>query len=169
MATKGVYFNGKLLTIPGLYATVDSTMNSSKAATGAKVVGLIGECTGGEPDTVQFFSDPSIAKKVLKSGELLTAMNKAWNPVSKTKTGVTLSGADIIAVIRANKATKGTTGIKQASAKDAAIGKVAASTSPTTTGKVTATGDYTGSENATIYIEVVSSGTAAMAETKYNW
>ena len=169
MATKGVYFNGKLLTIPGLYATVDSTMNSSKAAVGAKVIGLIGECTGGEPDTVQFFSDPSIAKKVLKSGELLTAMNKAWNPVSKTKTGVTLSGADIIAVIRANKATKGTTGIKQASAKDAAIGKVAASTSATTTGKVTATGDYTGSGNATIYIEVVSSGTTALAETKFNW
>lgn len=169
MATKGVYFNGKLLTIPGLYATVDSAMNSSKATSDAKVVAMIGECTGGEPGTVQFFSDPSIAKKVLKSGELLTAMNKAWNPVSKTKTGVTLGGADIIGVIRANKATKGTTGVKQATAKAAAIGAVVATTNPNTTGKVTATGEYTGNENITICVEITSEGTQAMADTKFNW
>lgn len=103
-----VYFNGKILTVPGAYSTIDvSAMTAKGDNDGAKVIAIIGECTGGEPGAVQFFTDPVSARKVLKSGPLLKACEKAWNPVSKTKEGVALGGADMIACIRANPATKG--------------------------------------------------------------
>lgn len=106
MATS-VYFNGEQITVPGAYSAIDVTGMSTKGdSEGAKIIGLIGECTGGEPASVQFFNDPVAAKKVLKSGELLKACEKAWNPVSKTKDGVLLGGANMIACIRSNRATK---------------------------------------------------------------
>lgn len=102
-----VYFNGELIKIPGAYSMTDASGMSTKSdGDGAKIIAFIGESTGGEPAAVQFFSEPTIAKKVLKSGELLKACEKAWNPVSKTKEGVALGGANIIACIRSNKATK---------------------------------------------------------------
>lgn len=102
-----VYFNGELITIPGAYSVTDASGMSTKSdGDGAKIIAFIGESTGGEPATVQFFSEPTSAKKVLKSGVLLKACEKAWNPVSKTKEGVKLGGANIIACIRSNKATK---------------------------------------------------------------
>lgn len=105
--SQSVYFNGELLTVPGAYSTVDTSLMSTKGDnSGAKIIAFIGECTGGEPATVQFFNEPTAAKKTLKSGELLKACEKAWNPVSKTKEGVKLGGANMIAVIRSNQATK---------------------------------------------------------------
>ena len=102
-----VYFNGELITIPGAYSMTDASGMSTKSdGDGAKIIAFIGESTGGEPATVQFFTEPTTAKKVLKSGDLLKACEKAWNPVSKTKEGVALGGANIIACIRSNKATK---------------------------------------------------------------
>ena len=102
-----VYFNGELITIPGAYSKTDASGMSTKSdGDGAKIIAFIGESTGGEPATVQFFTEPTTAKKVLKSGDLLKACEKAWNPVSKTKEGMALGGANIIACIRSNKATK---------------------------------------------------------------
>lgn len=109
---QNVYFNGELLTIPGAYSTTDvSAMSTKGDSDTAKVIALIGECTGGEPGVVQFFTEPTAARKVLKSGELLKACEKAWNPVSKSKTGVKLDGANLIACIRSNAATKSSTTI----------------------------------------------------------
>lgn len=106
MATS-VYFNGEQITIPGAYSAIDVSGMSTKGDNdGAKIIAIIGECTGGEPASVQFFNEPLAAKKILKSGELLKACEKAWNPVSKTKNGVDLGGANMIACIRSNKATK---------------------------------------------------------------
>lgn len=102
-----VYFNGDVLTIPGAYSAIDvSNLQVKSNGDGAKTIAIIGECTGGEPQVVQFFSEPTVARKVLKSGELLKACEKAWNPVSVSKEGVPLGGANTIAVIRSNAATK---------------------------------------------------------------
>lgn len=109
-----VYFNGELLSIPGAYSSVDTSLMATKDDNlGAKIIAFIGECTGGEPGAVQFFDEPVSAKKVLKSGDLLKACEKAWNPVSKTKSGVALGGANTIACIRSNKATKSKYEIKK--------------------------------------------------------
>ena len=102
-----VYFNGTVLTIPGAYSAIDTSGMATKSDdTGAKTVAIIGECTGGEPGAVQFFTEPTAARRVLKSGYLLKACEKAWYPVSATKEGVDIGGANMIAVIRSNKATK---------------------------------------------------------------
>ena len=104
---RSVYFNGELITIPGAYSSVDTSLMATKGDNdGAKIIAFIGECTGGEPEAVQFFTEPVSARKVLKSGDLLKACEKAWNPVSKTKSGVSLGGANTIACIRSNKAKK---------------------------------------------------------------
>lgn len=102
-----VYFNGDVLTIPGAYSAIDvSNLQVKSDGDGAKTIALIGECTGGEPQVVQFFNEPTVARKILKSGELLKACEKAWNPVSGSKEGVPIGGANVIAVIRSNAATK---------------------------------------------------------------
>lgn len=102
-----VYFNGEVLTIPGAYSAIDTSMMSTKNnVLGSETIAILGECTGGEPQCVQFFTEPTSARKILKSGELLKACEKAWNPVSQSKIGVSLGGANTIAVIRTNKATK---------------------------------------------------------------
>ena len=107
--SQSVYFNGELITIPGAYSTTDTSLMAIKGDNaGAKIIALIGESEGGEPGVVQFFDEPVAARSVLKSGDLLKACEKAWNPVSKTKEGVKLGGANVIAAIRANKATKST-------------------------------------------------------------
>lgn len=103
-----VYFNGSVITVPGVYSAIDTSGIETKpsAADDAKTLAIIGECTGGEPGAVQFFSEPKAARRVLKSGELLKACEKAWNPVSATKEGVDIGGANVIACIRTNAATK---------------------------------------------------------------
>lgn len=135
---KGVYFNGRLITIPGAYSMIESTMTSTKSGNVARPIAILGECTGGEPGVVQFFNEPSVAKKVLKSGMLLKGCQQAWNPVSDTKEGVELGGANLIAVIRTNMATKGRLDVLQATAKAPSIGRVVASKVATSTGTVTA-------------------------------
>lgn len=104
--SQNVYFNGEILTIPGAYSAVDTSQMTTKSATGATPIAIIGESTGGEPGSIQFFSEPTTARKVLKSGELLKACEKAFNPVSGSKIGVPLGGANVIAAIRTNQATK---------------------------------------------------------------
>lgn len=116
--SQSVYFNGELITIPGAYSSIDvSNMNTKRDGTGAKIIAIVGESTGGEPGVVHFFNEPILAKKVLKSGELLKACEKAWNPVSKTKEGLKLGGANLIACIRTNQATKSKLEIQKTGAK----------------------------------------------------
>ena len=52
---------------------------------------------------------------------MLKACEKAWNPVSKTKEGVKLGGANMIACIRSNKATKSTYSVKKQDAEKAQL------------------------------------------------
>lgn len=157
MANTGVTFNGKTFTIPGMYSTFDSSMTYSKLSdSSSKIIALIGESTGGEPNTVMFFNEPSAAKKVLKGGDLLKAANKAWNPVSKTKEGLDLGGADIIACVRVNQATQAKKVMNFVSEEEAVIGDIVASVSETSTGTVTASGTYTGDKNVTYKVEIIS-------------
>ena len=108
-----VYFNGELLALPGAYSAIDATGMSVKVSdTASKVIAFVGESGGGEPGALQLLSDPVTAKKVLKSGDLLDACNRAWNPVTSSKEGVPIGGANLIACIRTNRATKGSMTVK---------------------------------------------------------
>lgn len=101
-----VYFNGETIIVPGAYTATDVSGMIRKDTDDAKIIALIGEADGGEPGSVHFFNDYITAKNVLKGGDLLKACEKAWTPVSRTKTGVKLGGANMIACIRSNNATK---------------------------------------------------------------
>lgn len=158
MANHSVTFNGKTITKPGIYSSIESSMTYSKQDSNSQVIALIGESTGGKPDTVHFFSNPSEAKKVLKSGELLKACQKAWNPVSKTKDGLSLGGADIIACIRSNRATRAQKIVYAAEAAEAKIDEVVQKVSEETTGTVAVSGTFTGEKAVTYVIEITSSG-----------
>lgn len=114
MATS-VYFNGEQIIIPGAYSMLDVSQMNTGGASSVKLIAIMGECTGGEPGVLQFFTNPTAAKKVLKSGELLKACEKAWNPVSASKQGVPTGGAGTIGVIRTNQATKSSYVVKNAS------------------------------------------------------
>ena len=77
------YFNGNIITVPGAYSAIDTSGIATKSElSGLKTLAILGECTGGEPGAVQFFTDTVSARKILKSGELLKACEKAWNPVT---------------------------------------------------------------------------------------
>lgn len=185
--TKGVYFNGSLLTLPGAYSAMESSMTSTKSGNNAKMVALIGECTGGIPGEVLFLPEPSIAKSVLKSGDLLKAAQKAWNPVSKTKEGVSLGGANVIAVIRSNQATKGSSEVLQSytipavpgkpavpgtpaiPAVPSAIGAVTPNIGADTTGSLITSGTYIGSDDITITVTITSDSVQPLADATFNW
>lgn len=157
MANTGVTFNGKTFVIPGMYSTFDSSMTYSKLSdSSSKIIALVGESTGGEPNSVMFFNDPSAAKKVLKGGDLLKAANKAWNPVSRTKDGLDIGGADIIACVRVNQATQAKKLINFVQESAVKIGDIVASVADTSTGTITAQGTYTGDKNITYKVEVTS-------------
>lgn len=168
MANRSITFNGKTYGKPGVYSAVESTMTYSKQSEGANIIALIGESTGGEPDTVHFFNNPSTAKKVLKSGELLKACQKAWNPVSKTKDGLALGGADVIACIRSNKATRAQARIFATEAKDAVVNDVIQHLSEESTGTIAVTGSYTNASANTYIVEIVSSGEISTSGTFNN-
>lgn len=169
-SVKGVYFNGKFITLPGAYSSVESSMTVTRAGEQAKVIALIGECTGGEPGVVQFFSEPNVAKKTLKSGDLLKAAQKAWNPVSRTKQGVELGGAFTIACIRSNEATKASSEVRNAGQSVDASMESFATVADETTGGMSISGTYTGTEEKTLEVVISGgTGTAPISDMKYNW
>lgn len=163
---KGYKFNGLHVNTPGVYTKVISDMINLKTD-GAKNIAIIGEAKGGKPHEIMFIDDAEIAKEVVKGGELLTAMLKAYDPVSQTKVGLELGGADLIMAIRANEATKAKTAVTQSKEVEAKVGQVVVSKAATSTGKVTVDGKFTGNENKTFKITIISEGTKDQAAAEY--
>ncbi|MCW6701379.1 hypothetical protein NH288_04685 [Anaerococcus sp. NML200537] len=163
---KGYQFHNIRHRKPGVYSNVVSDMRIYKA-NGAKNIALIGTSKGGVPGEVKIIEDPEDAQKVLKGGNLLDAALKAYDPVVETKDGVRLGGADQIFCIRSNSASKSTGNVYQTKTVDAKIGEVIVTKHANTTGKVTASGTYTGDVNKTYKIEITSPGIKDLAEASY--
>lgn len=117
---KGHRFNGMNVNTPGVYSMVESNMQNFKT-NGAKNIAIIGESKGGVPHEIMFIDDAEIAKEIVKGGELLKAMLKAYDPVTQTKIGVSLGGADLIMAIRTNEATKATSDVKEVGSEEVAF------------------------------------------------
>jgi hypothetical protein len=94
----GVYFDGRRLIRPQAATKIDDSGMYARGLAGGNILALIGECTGGEPQAVQWFTDPSYAKAILRSGELLTAVQRAYDPSSE------VNGAYMVAAVRVNPA-----------------------------------------------------------------
>ena len=159
----GVYFNGKWILHPGAYSTIDAQDMTVMTSGSEKIIALIGTSKGGVPGQVMWFTDPIAARKVLKGGYLLKAAQKAWSP---TKDG---GGAYTIACIRANTATQSHLEVGDGVPVLSSISEVKKAVTNNSTGSVTVSGTYTGSEDKTIEIIIDSKETKALAEMTFGW
>lgn len=95
-----VFFNGRLWVSPATMSVVDDSAMANQNLSVGNVVALIGRSTGGEPKKALRFGSPSEAIATLRSGDLLTAVLKAFDPSSQT------NGPSTVVALRVNPATQ---------------------------------------------------------------
>lgn len=105
-----LFFNGRLIITPAVVSAVDDSAMANRNLTVGNVVAFIGPATGGEPKTEYRFGNPSEARAVLRSGALLDAIERAFDPSSETGAPATVVG------LRVNPATQATLYLKDAGA-----------------------------------------------------
>lgn len=103
-----VFFNGRLIVSPGTFSKVDDSALLNQNLSTGNVVCCIGASTGGQPNTGLVFGNPSDALAVLKSGELLTAVQNAFDPSNET------DGPSQVVAIRVNPAVQAALTLKDA-------------------------------------------------------
>lgn len=103
-----VFFDGQLLITPTTASAVNDDAMQNRNLTVGNAVAFLGKSTGGEPNTVLSFDSPDVAKRVLRGGELLTAVLKAFDP--STETGA----PSVVRVIRVNPAVQASLDLKNA-------------------------------------------------------
>lgn len=96
------FFAGRLWITPATMSTIDDSAMANQNLSVGNVAAFIGTSTGGEPNTALRFGSPSEAAATLISGELLTAVTKAFAPSDE------LGGPATVVVIRVNPATQST-------------------------------------------------------------
>ncbi len=107
-----VFFNGRLYVSPTTMSTVDDSALANQNLSVGNVVALIGASEGGEPNKALRFGSPSEAQAVLRSGELLNAVQKAFDPSSQT------DGPSTVVVVRVNPAARASLNLKDGSSND---------------------------------------------------
>jgi len=105
---KGIYFNGKRYLRPQAISRIDDTGMYGRGLSGGNTIAIIGEATGGDPKKVLWFTDPSYAKSIFRSGNLLTAIQRAYDPSTE-------GGAYLMAAIRVNPALQSSLNLKDTS------------------------------------------------------
>ena len=95
-----VFFNGQLLVTPATASAVNDDAMQNQNLTVGNALGLIGRAAGGQPKTVLSFGNPDEAKALLRSGELLDAVLKAFDPSSDT------GAPSTVRAVRVNPATQ---------------------------------------------------------------
>lgn len=107
MAT-GNFFAGTFTRRPRVAAKVDDYGLTPISAGPTRTVAIIGIATGGEPKVPQLFASPTDAAAVLRGGDLLTAIRRAFSPSTE------FNGAALVYAVRVNPATKATLTLKDA-------------------------------------------------------
>ncbi|MFD3263212.1 hypothetical protein [Phenylobacterium ferrooxidans] len=100
------FFNGNMIESPAVVSRVDDSAMLNRSINVGNIVALLGKCTGGQPGTVLRFSDPTAAAAALGSGELVSAVKRAFAPSADTA-----SPAEVL-VVRVNPATQSTLVLK---------------------------------------------------------
>lgn len=108
----GVFFNGRLWISPATMSMVDDSAMYNKNLSVGNVLAVVGKSEGGEPFKSLRFGSYAEAKAVLRSGELLKAVEKAFDPSSQT------GGPATIIAVRVNPATQASLALKSAAAAD---------------------------------------------------
>lgn len=95
-----VFFNGRKWVSPATMSVVDDSAMNNKNLTVGNVVALVGRSSGGKPNTDLHFGSPSEAVAMLRDGELLTAVLKAFDPSAQT------NGPSEVVAVRVNPAVQ---------------------------------------------------------------
>jgi hypothetical protein len=105
-----VFFNGRLLISPTTASVVDDSAMNNRGLSVGNIVALLGRSEGGQPNTALRFGSPSEAVAMLRSGELLDAVLKAFDPSSET------GGPATVVALRVNPAVQASLMLKDGSA-----------------------------------------------------
>lgn len=79
-----VFFNGRLITSPATASAVDSSRLYNRGLSVGNVLALVGTAAGGKPKTALRFGSAAEAKAILRDGDLLRAVEMAFNPSAET-------------------------------------------------------------------------------------
>lgn len=107
-----VFFQGRTWVTPSVMSVVDDSKMYGVSASAGNRLALIGTASGGEPNTPLKFGSFSEARRVLRGGELLDAVNLAFGASSQS------DGPSSVTVIRLNPAVQSGVMLKDASAAD---------------------------------------------------
>lgn len=108
-----VFFNGRLLVTPTVESAVyDHGLATAYPGRANNVLAIVGTSEGGIPKTAMHFDSPVIARRALRSGELLKAVEMAFNPSAE-------SGSPArVAVVRVDEAVQSALTLQDGSAND---------------------------------------------------
>lgn len=108
-----VFFNGRLWITPAVMSLVDDTAMYNKNLSVGNILAIIGRSQGGKPMTALRFGSPDEARETLRGGELLKAVELAFDPSAQTV------GPTTVVAIRVNPATQSALTLKDSGGADA--------------------------------------------------
>lgn len=97
-----LFFNGRLWVSPATMSAVDDTAMYNKNLNVGNILAIVGKSEGGVPNSEMRFGSAQQARDVLRSGEALKAIEKAFDPSSQTV------GPSEVVFVRVNPATQST-------------------------------------------------------------
>lgn len=111
----GVYYNGKFTSVPSVLATVNTTGLASPNINNPTVVAIVGQGTGGVPGVPMKFVTPTDAVTLLRGGDLLTGVLRAFNPSDANP------GASQVIAVRVDPASQATATLKDSTTANSVV------------------------------------------------
>lgn len=107
-----IFFNGRLWVSPATMSVVDDSRMYNRNLSVGNVLALVGRADGGQPLTSLSFGSAAEARSVLRGGDLLRAIERAFDASPESP------GPSLIKVVRVNPATQSSLVLKDAAAAD---------------------------------------------------
>lgn len=109
----GVFFNGRLLVTPTVETQIyDMGLATAHPGRAGNIPAILGTSEGGLPKVPQFFDSPITARRTLRGGELLRAVEMAFNPSAES------GSPSRVCTVRVEAAVQSTLMLKDAAAND---------------------------------------------------
>ncbi len=102
----GVFFNGRLWTSPATMSVIDDSAMYNKNLSVGNVLAVLGASIGGKPNTPLRFGSAAEARAALVDGDLLRAIEKAFDPSAQT------AGPALVIGVRVNPAVQASLALK---------------------------------------------------------
>ena len=105
MSASAIFFNGKLIRVPGSYSEVDASGLEFIGLGATGVVAVVGEADDGEPGVVKEIAFPDKARQIFASGDLVEAIGQIFTPARDADVP---AGAQKVFAVRVGAATQAT-------------------------------------------------------------